>query len=146
MEHKSHRVKIKNLDRTRKPVFQLSTRSKRAILGAWLFAFLLIFIKMYLFAAFVILMAIVISLQQDRKIFEGYSSYFVVYTENNVEYCDVYYISEIKTWEYQRRSGKDVLILNFNNGEKARIENDFEIGVYNYLKKVMPDNEFRREK
>lgn len=146
MEHKSHRVKIANLDKNRKPVYQLSTRSKRAILGAWCFVIMAALGRMYLVAVFGALLAIVISLQQDRKIFEGFTSYFVVYTANNVEYCDVYYISEISRWEYQRRSGKDLLILTFSNGEKTRIENDFETGVYNYLKKQMPELEYRREK
>ena len=146
MEHKSHRVKIKNLDKNRKPVYQLSTKSKQAILGAWSFVLMAILGRMYFIAAFITVLAIVISLQEDRKIFEGYTSHFVVYTKNNLEYCDVYYISEITRWEYQRRSGKDLLILTFTNGEKTRIENDFETGVYNYLKKVMPELEYRREK
>ena len=146
MEHKSHKVRIHRLDSQKKPLYRLTTRSKRAIISSWVLAFLLMCARYYILMIPVFFFALVMSFASSKKIFEGYDNYFIVYHENDVEYCDVYYVSEIKSWEYQKRNDRDCVNLVLVNSDKVRIDWNMEIGVYRYFNRVMPELQYRKEK
>ena len=82
----------------------------------------------------------------DKKSFEGFDNFFVIFNDKNNEYADLIYISEIEGWEYRITNNGDKVMLYLTNNERYRIEENTDRKMYSYFRDIMPEREVRKKK
>ena len=144
-EHKSHKVKLENIPKG-KIICHLSNRSDNIKLLLWASTGVLLLVKRPILAILVGFYAVVYTFSTEKKLFDGYEKFFVIYNDQTGECCELIYISEIEGWEYRIMNSGDKIIFYLPNNEKYRVDTNVDRKIYNYLKQVLPEKEIRKKK
>ena len=108
-ERKSHTVKVSNLPESR-VLCSISNKHIALIILVWVLFLLVIFSFENKFLAIPLgIYGLIMTFKEERMIFSGHKDYFVIYHETNRDECDIYYLSEIKRWHFNR----DYTILKY---------------------------------
>ena len=113
MEYRSHKIKTVNIP-SAKMVYQSTSKPLSFTIISLVLALLVFLTEYKLLALIMAAVAIVFYLVTDKKQISGYDSFVIVYNQQNNEFCDIIYFSEIKNWEYRitREGNKIMLFLN----------------------------------
>ena len=144
-EHKSHKIRIEHIPRD-KCRCSIGTKKKSHMIFSWIMVFIALCTKSLILIGFFIIYALTYSFGQDRKSFDGFDNFFVIYNDKNNEYADLIYISEIEGWEYRITNSGDKVMLYLNNKDRYRIEENVDRTMYSYFRDIMPEREVRKKK
>ena len=144
-EHKSHRIRIEHIPQA-KTRCSISSKKKSNMVLIWIMVFLVLLTKIVIAIGIVTIYALIYCFGTDRKSFEGFDHFFVIYNDKNNEFADLIYISEIEGWEYRITNNGDKVMLYLNNNEKYRIDENVDRQMYSYFRDIMPEREIRKKK
>lgn len=141
-EHKSHRIRIDHLPQT-KPLCTVTTKSRVTVVCAWVIAFIVCLSKSFLAIPFVFL-ALVLTANKGKTVYAGYDDRFVIYEEDDQQFCQMLWHSDISGWEYRITDKCDKLYLYTTDGETIKLSNYINRQLYGYFDKTMGDRQIRR--
>jgi hypothetical protein len=144
-EHKSHKIRIEHIPQA-KTRCSISSKKKSNMVLIWIMVFLVLLTKIVIAIGIVTIYALIYCFGTDKKSFEGFDNFFVIYNDKNNEFADLIYISEIEGWEYRITNNGDKVMLYLNNNEKYRIDENVDRQMYSYFRDIMPEREIRKKK
>ena len=137
-EHRSHKVKTDKF-RSLKPEYRIGTKSQSATIALWAVTAFFLFTSKKIIAVPFGFLALIQTLKEDKRLLAGYDNYFVLYDENDDEYCDQIYFSEIQEWSCRIKDREVYLNILLKDGEKIRITKGCSKATYNYFRKKVQD-------
>ena len=144
-EHKSHKIKIEHIPQG-KTRCSISTKKKSNMIFSWIIVFIVLLTRNVLLIGICAIYALIYCFGTDKKSFEGFDNFFVIFNDKNNEYADLIYISEIEGWEYRITNNGDKVMLYLNNNERYRIDENVDRKMYSYFRDIMPEREVRKKK
>ena len=143
-EHKSHRIRIDHLPQS-KPLCTVDTKSRTVVICAWVVSLCILLAKSLLAIPFIFL-AVILTINKGKPVYEGYEDRFVIYKEDDSEFCQMLWHADIHGWEYRITDKGDRLHLYMKDGETIKLSDNIDRRLYHYFAKVLPDREVRRNK
>ena len=142
MEYRSHKIKTVNIP-SAKMVYHSTSKPLSFTVISLVLALLVFLTEYKLLALIMAAVAIVFYLVPDKKQISGYDSFVIVYNQQNNEFCDIIYFSEIKYWEYRITRKGNKIMLFLNDGEKYSVDKGVNMSTHAYFQKHLPEKELK---
>ena len=141
-DHKSHQFRIDHLPQTR-PLCVVDSKPFIMVVIAWGIIILLVAYNFLLSIPFIFL-ALVLTIHKGKLFYVGYEDRFVIFRQDDVKYCDMLWLNDIRGWEYRITDKGHKIYFYMKDGETIKLIREVNRKLYYYFQRVIPEKEVRR--
>ncbi len=141
---RARRIRIAELPQRGKPAVTINIKPMVSIIVCIILGIVMIAADFlwYIGAVLIVISLLVLWKTQDYRVFEAYPEFFVVYTRDDHEYCQMARWDEVQEWVYkQGKSTMDSLLVKVSDTEVIAINVYAGTKLVHCFNKFIPDKE-----